>query len=181
MKNQKEFDEMILKLSQKEIMEKYIALKIETSNLINSIKEKMQKANKMKTPHLDEKIKSLQEALDNGLVYPSTKLLYSKELNEYKAIKQQLENNPIVSTPDNPVWVVDENGNKRILLADFGREAIFMRYILIRSDYEESFLNNEDFSWSGTNSISPYTPKVSIEVTQEEAVKVEEFLKELRN
>jgi hypothetical protein len=40
---QKEFNEMLLKSSQKEIMQKYIALKIETSNLIGSIKEKNKK------------------------------------------------------------------------------------------------------------------------------------------
>lgn len=134
----------------------------------------------MKTPNLDEKIKSLQEALDNGLVYPSTKLLYSKELNEYKSIKKQLENNPIVSTPDNPVWVLNKYGEKGILLADLGEKCI-SRYLIISVDYDESFLNNEDFDWYITDKITPYVEKVTIEVTKDEAVKVEEFLKGLRN
>jgi len=54
--------------------------------LKNNLKNK-----KMNTPILDEKIKSLQDALDNGLVYPSTKLLYANELEEYKAIKSFIE------------------------------------------------------------------------------------------
>lgn len=125
----------------------------------------------MKTPILDREIERLLGKPLND---------YGESiLNEYKAIKQQLENNPIVSTPDNPVWVVDELRNKRILLADFGENCI-SRYFLVPKDYEDDFLSGGKFNWSWTNHITPYTPKVSIEVTQDEAVKVEEFLKTLR-
>ena len=45
----------------------------------------------MKTPHLDAKINELEEVLNDGVIYPSPKLLYSKELEEYKAIKSFIE------------------------------------------------------------------------------------------
>ena len=129
----------------------------------------------MKTPHLDIEIKNLENlSLKKDLTG-----LAKNTLDEYKIIKKQLENNPIVSTPENPVWVVDERGYKRILLADLGENSIG-RYLLVSCDYEESFLNGEEFDWYISEEITPYTEKVSIEVTQEEAVKVEEFLKTLR-
>lgn len=126
----------------------------------------------MKTPHLNYEIEKLKS-------YPTTPF-HAEVLAEYKAIKKQLENNPIVSTPDNPVWVVDDWGNKRILLADFG-EKCELRYVLIDLDFAEDFLNNDCFDITLYDKIKLYTEKVSIEVTQEEAVKVEEFLKGLRN
>jgi hypothetical protein len=134
----------------------------------------------MKTPYLDEEIKSLEETLNNGLIHQGSKVLYVNELHEYKAIKKQLENNLIVSTPENPVWVVDETGKKRILLADFGAQTRY-RYFLIHEMYTEYYLKGYDFDWTCSEKITPYTEKVSIEVTQDEAVKVEEFLKGLRN
>jgi hypothetical protein len=76
--------------------------------------------------------------------------------------------------------VVDENGNKRILLAYFG-EKCRKRYILVYKDNSDDFLNDKKFDWSWANHVAPYTEKVSIEVTQDEAVKVEEFLKGLRD
>jgi hypothetical protein len=130
----------------------------------------------MKTPYLDGKINELE-------IYQRRKDISTiglEMLTEYKAIKSLIENSPIVSTPGKPVWVVDEFGDKRILLVDFGKNA-FGRYIVIANNYEESFLNNERFGWYFCNEITPYTPKVNIEVTEEEAVKVEEFLKTLRN
>ena len=123
----------------------------------------------MKTPHLDAIIESLEAlGIEEG------------RIAEYKAIKKQLETNPIVSTPENPVWVVDENGNKRILLADFG-EKCRKRHILVYKDNSDDFLNDKKFDWSWASYVTSYTEKVSIEVTEDEAVKVEEFLKGLRN
>jgi len=126
----------------------------------------------MKTPHLNYEIEKLKS-------YPTTPF-HAEVLAEYKAIKKQLENNPIVSTPDNPVWVVDDWENKRILLADFG-EKCELRYVLIDLDFAEDFLNNDCFDISLYDKIKLYTEKVSIEVTEDEAVKLEEFLKGLRN
>jgi len=132
----------------------------------------------MKTPHLNYEIEKLKS-------YPTTPF-HAEVLAEYKAIKKQLENNPIVSTPDNPVWVVDDWENKRILLADFG-EKCELRYVLIDVDFAEDFVNNGFFDITLYDKIkpyterTPYTPKVTIEVTKEEAIKVEEFLKGLRN
>jgi hypothetical protein len=140
----------------------------------------------MKTPYLNKKIKLLEETLNNGLIHQGSRVLYANELHEYKAIKQLIENTPIVSTPDNPVWVVDDWGNKRILLADFG-EKCELRYALIDVDFADDFLNNGCFDITLYDKIKPYTDiipytqKVNIEVTEEEAVKVEEFLKGLRD
>ena len=87
----------------------------------------------MKTPYLDVEIEKLSSFTLNN---------YGEGiLTEYKAIKKIIENNPIISTPDNPVWVVDERGYKRILLTDFGENCI-CRFVLVGKDYEESFLNN---------------------------------------
>jgi hypothetical protein len=127
----------------------------------------------MKTPHLDEEIRILEQLKNLKL--------QNKKLTEYKAIKKQLESNPIVSTPDKPVWVVDEYGDKKILWLDLGEKVIYGRYILICKDYTNDFLNNMPFDYFVLNKITPYTEKVSIEVTQDEAVKVEEFLKGLRS
>lgn len=134
----------------------------------------------MKTPHLDEKIRYLEETLNNGLIHQGSRVLYENELHEYKAIKKQLENNPIVSTPDNPVLVVDEFGNKRILLADLG-DKCKKRYILVYKDNFDDFLNGKEFDCFLGCKVTPYTPKVTIEVNEDEASKVEEFLKGLRN
>jgi hypothetical protein len=126
----------------------------------------------MKTPHLNIAIKGLE-------LTPLTEL--GKDiLKEYKAIKSIIENTPIVSTPEKPVWVVDEYGDKRILLVDFG-EKCESRFIVVEDNQEEEFLNNRFFDWGVIDSATPYTEKVSIEVTEDEAVKVEEFLKGLRN
>jgi hypothetical protein len=76
--------------------------------------------------------------------------------------------------------VVDEYGDKRILLVDFG-EKCESRFIVVEDNQEEEFLNNRFFDWGVIDSATPYTEKVSIEVTEDEAVKVEEFLKGLRN
>ncbi len=135
----------------------------------------------MKTPILDEKIKILEEALNSGIIHQGSKVLNENELHEYKAIKKQLENNPIVSTPDNPVWVVDECGKKRILLADLGLNVIDYRFITVNKEYEPDFLAGKPFDYDFMKNVTPYTEKVSIEVTQDEASKVEEFLKNLRN
>ena len=127
----------------------------------------------MKTPHLDEKINLL-----TGVELSE----YGKSLlTEYKAIKQLIEKTPIVSTPNNPVWVVDESGDNRILLAYLGNKVIGDRFILVCPDYEQEFLNGRYFDYVISSQATPYTPKVNIEVTEEEAVKVEEFLKTLRN
>jgi hypothetical protein len=133
----------------------------------------------MKTPYLDMRIPFLKKCLHNGFVDQLDVLTVTEELAELEAIKSLIENTPIVSTPDNPVWVVDEYGNKRILLADLGEKSI-SRYILVDVPYEVDFLNGKNFDWDYYNIITPYTPKVTIEVTEEEAVKVEEFLKGLR-
>jgi len=133
----------------------------------------------MKTPYLDGKIKSLKETLNNGLIYQGARDIYENKLNEYRAIKSIIENSPIVSTPENPVWVLDDWGNKRILLADFG-DKCELRYVLIDLDFADDFLNNGCFDITLYDKIKPYTPKVNIEVTEDEAVKVEEFLKTLR-
>jgi len=127
----------------------------------------------MKTPYLDLIIKGLElkDTLDG---------LEKEILTEYKAIKKIIENNPIISTPDNPVWVVDQWGNKRIFLADFGKNCIY-RYVTVTLDSTHDFLNGKNFDWNYCKNITPYAEKVSIEVTQDEAVKVEEFLKSLRN
>ena len=127
----------------------------------------------MKTPHLNIAIKGLELELQ-----PLSEL--AKDiLKEYKAIKQLIENTTIVSTPDNPVWVVDEFEEKFALIADFGKKC-YSRYILLSKENWEKFSNNKEFDWSWSNEVTPYTPKVNIEVTEEEAVKVEEFLKTLR-
>jgi len=128
--------------------------------------------NKMKTPHLNYEIEKLKS-------YPTTPF-HAEVLAEYKAIKKQLESNPIVSTPEIPVWVVDEYGDKKILWLDLGEKVIYGRYILICKDYNNQFLNNMPFDYFVLNKITPYTEKVNIEVTKEEAIKVEEFLKGLR-
>jgi hypothetical protein len=134
----------------------------------------------MKTPRLDEAIKCLE-------LEPTPLTELGKDiLKEYKAIKSIIENTPIVSTPENPVWVVDENGDKKILLADFG-EKCELRYALIDVDFSYDFLNDGCFDITlydkikPYTEIAPYTPKVNIEVTEDEAVKVEEFLKGLRD
>lgn len=126
----------------------------------------------MKTPILDGEINSLEG---------KTLSKYAMDmLKEYKAIKKQLETNLTVSTPDNPVWVVDERGEKFALIADIG-EKCYSRYILLTLENWEKFLNKEEFDWCWSNNVIPYTEKVNIEVTQDEAVKVKEFLKTLRN
>ena len=131
----------------------------------------------MKTPHLDIEIKNLENlSLNKNLTG-----LAKDALEEYKAIKQLIENTPIVSTPNNPVWVVDETGQKRILLADLGSRVLNSRFILVGFNYFEEYMNGEEFDYYFSNFITPYTPKVNIEVTEEEAVKVEEFLKGLRD
>jgi hypothetical protein len=125
----------------------------------------------MKTPYLDVEIEKLSSFTLNN---------YGKGiLTEYQAIKKQLETNPIVSTPEKPVWVMDEYGAKRILFADFGEKCI-SRYLLIDENHEEDFLNGKKLYWCWSSSITPYAEKVSIEVTKDEAAKVEEFLKGLR-
>jgi hypothetical protein len=137
--------------------------------------------NKMKTPYLDEKIRYLEETLNNGLIHQGSRVLYENELHEYKAIKKQLENNPIVSTPDNPVWVLDETGEKTILWIDLKDYVINYNFVLVHRAYINDFLRGNSFDYKLSNVATPYTEKVTIEVTQEEAVKVEEFLKGLRN
>jgi hypothetical protein len=127
----------------------------------------------MKTPYLNEEIKQLT----GKLLSPYGESI----LSEYKAIKSFIENSPIVSTPEKPVWVVDEDGNKRILLADLGEKIINGRYILVTRGYTNDFLQNRTVDYSFSDVATPYTPKVTIEVTEEEATKVEEFLKSLRN
>jgi hypothetical protein len=130
----------------------------------------------MKTPYLEEKINELE-------IYQRRKDISTiglEMLTEYQAIKSLIENTTIVSTPDNPVWVVDEFGDKRILLADLGCKAL-SRYILVASHNEDNFFKNLNFVWYYCSQITPYTPKVNIEVTEDEAVKVEEFLKGLRD
>ena len=131
----------------------------------------------MKTPHLDIEIKNLE----NLSLTKELTGLAKDALDEYKAIKKQLENNPIVSTPDNPVWVVDEDGVKRILFADLGLNVIDYRFITVNKEYEPDFLAGKPFDYDFMKNVTPYTPKVTIEVTKEEAIKVEEFLKGLRN
>jgi hypothetical protein len=131
----------------------------------------------MKTPHLDIEIKNLENlSLTKNLTG-----LAKDALEEYKAIKSIIENNPIVSTPEKPVWVVDNNGEKFMLIADLGEKVVNGRCILIRKSHEEKFLKNEKFDYFISDVATPYTPKVNIEVTEDEAVKVEEFLKGLRN
>jgi len=127
----------------------------------------------MKTPHLDEKINLL-----TGVELSE----YGKSLlTECKAIKQLIENTPIVSTPEKPVWVLDETGDKRILLADLGSRVLNSRFILVGFNYFKEYMNGEEFDYYFSDFITPYTPKVNIEVTEDEAIKVEEFLKTLRN
>jgi hypothetical protein len=126
----------------------------------------------MKTPCLDSKINELEK----GILTPKG----INVLKEFKAIKQLIENNPIVSTPDKPVWVVDKHNGKRILLADLGRMARF-RYIVVECNHNGLFLSGKLFNWECLTDVTPYTPKVNIEVTEDEAVKVEEFLKGLRD
>jgi len=133
----------------------------------------------MKTPYLDKRIPFLKKCLHNGFVDKLDVLTVKEELAELEAIKSIIENTPIISTPDKPVWVVDESGNKRILLADFGDKCAY-RYITVCFNDADDFLNNEEFDWTYHNEITPYTPKVTIEVTEEETSKVEEFLKTLR-
>ena len=130
----------------------------------------------METPHLDIEIKNLE----NLSLKKELTGLAKDALAEYKAIKKQLENNPIVSTPDNPVWVMDEWGNKRIFLADFGKNCIY-RYVTVTLDSTHDFLSGKNFDWNYCKNITPYTEKVSIEVTKDEEIKVQEFLKTLRN
>jgi hypothetical protein len=135
----------------------------------------------MKTPYLDEKIKSLKETLNNGLIYQGARDIYENELHEYKAIKSLIEKPPIVSTPEKPVWVVDYRGCKCILLAYLGNKVIGDRFILVCPDYEKEFLEGRFFDYFISSQATPYTPKVNIELTEEEAIKVEEFLKVLRD
>jgi hypothetical protein len=135
----------------------------------------------MKTIHLDIAIKSLEEALAN----PNAPKIYKDDwlstLNEYKAIKQLIENTPIVSTPEKPVWVVDEYGDKCILLTDLGDKVIDNRFIVVPEKHQNNFLEGKSFVYNIREFATPYTPKVNIEVMEDEAVKVEEFLKTLRN
>jgi len=135
----------------------------------------------MKTPYLDKRIPFLKKCLYNGFADQLDALTTMEELAELEAIKSLIENSPIVSTPDNPVWVVDETGQKRILLADLGSRVLNSRFILVGFNYFEEYMNGEEFDYYFSNFITPYTPKVNIEVTEEEAVKVEEFLKGLRD
>jgi len=130
----------------------------------------------MKTPYLDKKINELEILISRNEIAPKG----IDAIKEFKAIKQLIENSPIVSTPEKPVWVVDGSGEKFMLIADLGEKVVNGRYVLIRKGYEEKFLNNEKFDYFLSDTTTPYTPKVNIEVTEEEAVKVEEFLKTLR-
>ena len=134
----------------------------------------------MKTPHLDNLIESLEKTIQYEIITPKFRDNCNENLKELKAIKQLIENSPIVSTPDKPVWVVDESGYKRILLADLGEKVIDDRFILVSKKYNDEFLSGKGFEIGFRNQITPYTPKVNIEVTEDEAVKVEEFLKTLR-
>ena len=129
----------------------------------------------MKTPYLDEKINELE------IYRKDISTIGLEMLTEFKAIKQLIENTPIVSTPEKPVWVVDGSGEKFMLIADFGKKVVNGRYVLIQKRYENQFLNNENFDYFISDVAIPYTPKVNIEVTEDEAVKVEEFLKGLRD
>jgi hypothetical protein len=129
----------------------------------------------MNTPRLDIAIKGLELDLQ-----PLSELR-KEVITEYKAIKSIIENSPIVSTPEKPVWVVDEDGRKRILLADLGEKVINSRFLLVCPNYNEEYKNGDEFDFTLDDIIYPYTPKVNIEVTEEEAIKVEEFLKTLRN
>jgi hypothetical protein len=135
----------------------------------------------MKTPYLDKRIPFLKKCLYNGFADQLDALTTMEELAELEAIKSLIENSPIVSTPDNPVWVVDGSGDKRILLADLGEKALNGRYILVSQKSEKYFFNNDNFNWFYSKIATPYTPKVNIEVTEEEAIKVEKFLKSLRD
>jgi hypothetical protein len=134
----------------------------------------------MKTPYLDKRIPFLKKCLYNGFVDQLDALTTMEELAELEAIKTFIENSPIVSTPDKPVWVC-EYGDKCILVADLGEKAVNGRYVLISKGYEEDFLNNKHFDYFLSDVVTPYTQKVNIEVTEDEAVKVEEFLKSLRD
>ena len=123
----------------------------------------------MKTPHLDLAIETCEKL---GIE--------EERLAEFKAIKKQLENNPIVSTPDNPVWVVDEYGNKLILFADLGLNVIDYRFLTVNKEYVTEFLSGKPFDYDFVKNLSPYTEKVSIEVTKDEKVmEIKCFLKEI--
>jgi len=102
----------------------------------------------MKTPFLNSLIKDLTETKQSPDV-----------LQELEAIKSIIENTLIVSTPENPVWVVDEYGDKRILLADLGEKVFDNRFILVFSDYERQFLKNKEFDWTMVNHVFPIHPK----------------------
>jgi hypothetical protein len=130
----------------------------------------------MKTLHLDIEIKNLE----NLSLTKKLAGIGKDALEEYRAIKQLIENSPIVSTPDNPVWVVDDRGCKCILLAYLGNKVIGDRFILVCPDYEQEFLEGRFFDYFISSQATPYIQKVNIEVTEDEAVKVEEFLKTLR-
>jgi hypothetical protein len=131
----------------------------------------------MKTPYLDEKINELEISKRNKDISN----IGLEMLEEYKAIKQLIENYPIVSTPDNPVWVLDDTGEKTILWMDLTGYVINYNFVLVHRAYINDFLRGHCFDYRLSNTATPYTPKVNIEVTEEEAIKVEEFLKTLRN
>jgi len=133
----------------------------------------------MKTPYLDEKIKVLEDYKS----HTPLSLRGESMLIEYKSIKTFIEthkNSPIVSTSEKPVWVVDEYGDKCILLTDLGDKVIDNRFIVIPEKHQDNFLQGKSFIYNIREFAIPYTPKINIEVTEEEAVKVEEFLKTLR-
>jgi hypothetical protein len=136
--------------------------------------------NKMKTPYLDEIMATLEMAINLEVTTPKFRANAIQNVAELKAIKSIIENTPIVSTPEKPVWVVDEYGNKCILFTDLGDKVIDNRFIVVPEKHQNNFLQGKSFIYNIREIATPYTPKVNIEVTEEEAVKVEEFLKTLR-
>jgi len=149
----------------------------------------------MNTPVLDK-------VIDNLIQLEETNFINFKHLDElikeYSYIKNLIKINAIVpqtdsnqqetpvlwnSTPDNPCWVIDNHGEKRILLADLGVNAND-RFIVVSAESGDNFLKGYKFDWIYMDEVTPCSPKDSttlIEVKKDEVEKIFEFLKQIRS
>jgi hypothetical protein len=149
----------------------------------------------MNTPVLDEVIDNLIQLDEKNFINFKhldeliKEYSYIKNLIKLNTIVPQIDSNqqetPVLwdSTPDNPCWVIDDCGEKRILLTDLGVNARY-RYILVEDENEHDFLNGNTFDWCVSSEATPYSPKDSttlIEVKKDEVEKIFEFLKQIRS
>jgi hypothetical protein len=149
----------------------------------------------MNTPVLDEVIYNLGQLNEKGFIIFKhldklrEEYTYVKNLIKINTITPQTDSNqqetPVLwdSTPDNPCWVIDNHGEKRILLADLGVNAND-RFIVVSTESDDDFLKGYKFDWVYILEATPYVPKDSttlIEVKKDEVEKIFEFLRQIRS